>query len=66
MKYNTKQVQALIAKYRMENDISTLIELGTAYPPFQPVVRDIVTSYISKKNKVSKRLERAGLSSFIQ
>ena len=59
--YNPKQVHALIAKHRLENNIPALMELGENYPKMQAPIRDMVTAYISKSEKVVERLRKVGL-----
>ena len=59
--YNSQQVQALISKYRLDNNVAELMKLSTDYPQFEPVIKEVITAYIDKSNKVADRLKKVGL-----
>ena len=59
--YNSDQIHALIAKYNLEHNISELINIATELPKFESMVRDIIKSYVSKQDRVTKRLKEVGL-----
>ncbi len=60
--YNSNQVQAMIAKYKLENNIEALIRLGGKYPPFQDPIGDLILSLTKRADKVNDRLKQAGLA----
>lgn len=63
--FSTVQVQALMAKYRLDNNIDALVQLGINYAQFQKPIRDILGGYAKRADKVNNRLREVGLANHI-
>jgi len=55
--YSTEQLHAIISKYKLENNISGLIEIAHAVPKMAKPIEDMVKSYIDKTEKAQNRLK---------
>ena len=56
-KYNDEQIQAIISKYRLDNNINGLMEIAKSVPKMAAPIKDMIHSYLTKMDKVNNRLD---------